>query len=485
MTKRTTLLLLVSLGLALRLVLLPRVIADESLLIQNVDAQGYTSLAENLVTKRAFVGEAGQAETLRTPIYPMVLAACRLIGEDSLLLPFLIQVLLDLLIVKLLYQHVSALFDHRIAVLAALLKVFDVDAILSLYALMSETVFVLLFFAAYRLLVEPASRAESWRYLSAGALLGLAALTRPVGLYIGFLLVIGAVVVAWWRGASVRAPALAVASFALCTVPWMARNAHEYGPLVFSTSSGYNLLFENALYLQANAEHTSIEVLERSYKERYDVYAANPPAQAERMRHESISIIAAHPFAFIKGCLLATVGRMLAPNRQEIGTIVQGRWVSSGAPERLYRDGLTEAIRHYAARPGGQVGLLILPYLAMLWAAYGIGLMTSWRDPRSLLNFTIVAYFLSIPLMLLIGRLRLPAMPFVYVYAAVGMHALIAKWQQLRFHSLPPVCLTSPDEIDRRIPALGTRAFLRASSLASPLAPPRSHHMLPFANKRP
>lgn len=142
----------------------------------------------------------------------------------------------------LVYAITRRLADERTALVATALVAFWPNLILHTAVTLSETVFIAVLLFAVWLVV-----AGSWRTFSLarlvviGAVIGVAALVRPVALPL-----VGALFVAWlvagigWRATLVRTGIVTFACIAVIA-PWVIRNAVVMGAPVLSTNTGDNL----------------------------------------------------------------------------------------------------------------------------------------------------------------------------------------------------------------------------------------------------
>ncbi|NTU83440.1 MAG: hypothetical protein HGA45_29405, partial [Chloroflexales bacterium] len=235
------LLLALGVGLALRLALwgaLPRLglISDEA---------EYLASADWLANGRGFAWHTLYLWT-RAPLYPLFLAGHIAIFGRALEPIFVTQTILSLVNVALTYALTLQLTggSRRAAGAAALLTAAYLPLASYAQLLLSETLFVtLLLGAAVALGAAPRVAHGALRSLAffivAGALLGLATLTR--GLTLGFLPV--AAIWAWWASGRRLGPALALALTAGLTVaPWSLYATRAYGgPIVVDTTGAFNL----------------------------------------------------------------------------------------------------------------------------------------------------------------------------------------------------------------------------------------------------
>jgi 4-amino-4-deoxy-L-arabinose transferase-like glycosyltransferase len=211
------------------------------------DSRLYHELASYLVEHGTFF-----REPIRTPGYLLYVAGFYALFGEHPVAPIAGGILLDLAICWLCWLIAGRFIGERVAGWAALFYALDPGAILFSNMLMSDTLFTLLL-AGGIVLGERGfrvgDRGRSLRlHAGASALLGLAALTRPIGLYlIPFYLLM----IIWHER---RFPATAAMKcgavlliFLLAVAPWYYRNHREYGVVEFSSSGPLNLFHLYAL----------------------------------------------------------------------------------------------------------------------------------------------------------------------------------------------------------------------------------------------
>ncbi len=262
--------------------------------------------------------------------------------------------------------------------------------------LVSETLFLCLFVGVLVLLARWADRRAvtdatpraQWRLLAgAGALLGLAALTRSTALA---FLPLAALWVAWiGRQGSVGrarlvAPALLLISAVLVIAPWTARNIAAYGlspggPVLIDTSSGYNL------WLAANGvrdgERLATElrgipgVLARqqhALSQAEAQIAADPGAFVAKGFKESLDLWTINPSAEERQVGGATAGRVPPQHLLAVLVLEDGLYLAIGVLALL---GLAVAPPDPLK---GLIGLWVLLWMVMAFVFFAV---TRFRFP--------------------------------------------------------------------------------------------------------
>jgi 4-amino-4-deoxy-L-arabinose transferase-like glycosyltransferase len=198
------------------------------------------------------VAPNGGPSAFRAPGYPLLLGGVYALTGDSVEAGRYLNAILGAAGVLLLYLIAARIFSRRVAlVAAALMAVYPPLVMLSL-ELYSEPLFIdLMLGAVLAAFVYRDDRRLRWALL-AGALAGLATLTRQNG-----VLLLAVLLFALWlpprrRWAAARAPLAALLIAVALIVPWTVRNYvvfNEFVPL--STGGGFNL----AGVYNADAQH--------------------------------------------------------------------------------------------------------------------------------------------------------------------------------------------------------------------------------------
>jgi len=172
------LLLILGLGAAVRLGPWTRF---EGQPLNVTDERDYNALAINLVEHGEYAFQPGKPDSLRPPLYPVVVAGVyRLFGLENYQAVRLFQAVLSLALVVLLYWIGSAVYSRAVGLWLAGLGCFYPTLLGFNNLLLTEVLFTVLL-CAFCALVIQALRRDSILVLAAAAVvLALAALTRSV-----------------------------------------------------------------------------------------------------------------------------------------------------------------------------------------------------------------------------------------------------------------------------------------------------------------
>lgn len=170
----------------------------------------------------------------RAPGFPVLLAVVHILGGHQLIDERLAQVAVGVALVALIYVVGRQLFGPRTALIAGTLAALSPVLVLFDATLISEPLFTVVMLGALSCALAARADRSVWPAVAAGALTGLAALTRPEGL----ALIPAVALIAGTRRGGVAVALVAV----LCVAPWTIRNAvvlHSFVPV--STETGNTL----------------------------------------------------------------------------------------------------------------------------------------------------------------------------------------------------------------------------------------------------
>jgi 4-amino-4-deoxy-L-arabinose transferase-like glycosyltransferase len=309
------------------------------------------------------MGPSTQPTAFRPPLYPVALAGVHVLGggwtaERVLGALFgVAAVLLSFLIARRLWGGSVAI------VAAAILAVFPPLVILSA-TLLSESLFLLLMLGALLAVLQYRDDPRLRWALLAGALCGLAALTRANG----SLLVLPAALGVWtlrprFSRAALAAP-LAVGLSALVLVsPWVVRNSLVFDRFVgLSTQSGVLLAGTYNAEARAMAGHPGRGRLPWRLASFRDLYSRADLDEAERssqLTSRGLDYAKAHP-----GYVLETMAWNVL---RVLDLVHEGTWLQARGVERL-------------TKPVVPVSVYVLTALALLGLA--VQTVGRWRPRR-------------------------------------------------------------------------------------------------------
>lgn len=379
-----------------------------------------------------------EPEPLRPPGYPAFLAGVYRLAGPQPGVALALHTILEALTCLLLAVALRGALGCRGASIAALVYALHPGTALFASMLLSEALFTTCLVGGFALLVHALGDRQvsvvpgiRWGTLAtAGVVLGLATLVRPV-LQVVPLAMVPVLLVTQWPRARYGAAAAAVfaIAFGLTLVPWMARNAAEHGVFSLSTSGAYNLLILYAAPVEAAATGTPVRDVERALFARAEAAARHDgvPVRSDFDRAlywsaEAVRVFQRHPVAFV---------------RQQASGVVR-LFVSTG---RLYRMWVVRAPGGVPPAGAGPAGLArwwagqplvhrVLDVWTVLFAlvAYpllAVGLVRAVRMGRRWPRALALAAVLGATLLVVTGtpghsRFMVPIVPFWAPFVALG-----------------------------------------------------------------
>ncbi len=356
---------------------------------------------------------------LRPPLTSLMLAGIFAIVGVDIPRAMLVQVLLSAAILPLLAELARrVLASQRAGLVAALLAALFLPYASLASQLMSETLFIFMITLALLLFTIAQQQGMRWQWLFAGGVAwGLAALTRPVGVYALPLVFLWAI---WqklrsddthfrhalrtiWQQPTryLLAPLALLIGFVVVVAPWTARNYAVYGHLVLvDTNGGISFWLGN--------------LLEPEERELQHVWNTTIPNSAERQQvalQRAMDNIKQEPMLFLARLRYKTVSlwqldtRLFAANAP-IGITLD---------ERSLPFAVASDIQYVFIMVLALVGLVLARFREISWTLIG------WTLYGTLLS----AVSLGHP------RLRLPLMMAVFIYAALPLAHPRLVWQRL------------------------------------------------------
>lgn len=278
--------------------------------------EGYYEIAVNMLAGHGFsgvtYGPPFPPESLRVPLYPFFIAVIiKLFGTYwAVIIPQIIIGSVLAVLAKRISYH--ALPDRRVA--AGVGIFFAVEPLLlqlSSVALLTETVFLIIFFG-FILTLFNYFDTENFFYLAISAfLLGLATLTRPVTQYLPVFIM---VFIIWhfrkklsWR--AMRHAILFAIIFLVVISPWLYRNFRVFDNASLAVTSAHNLYLYFVPSILALENNTSYDEARKKFlveENSTDLNKINL-REANRFTRRSLEIIKSHPVGAIKLIFLTTV----------------------------------------------------------------------------------------------------------------------------------------------------------------------------------
>lgn len=398
------------------------------------DSDGYLRLARALVHEGAYQGDSGSPlDLMRTPGYPVFLALTFRCFGESLEAVLYLQLLMGTIVGMALFVVGKALWSRTTGFLAAWIYLLTPNAFVWSLAILSDTLFTLLFVLAILPLVITPKRRTARGVILSGLIVGCATLVRPIGLLLVPLWSVLLVGYSVQRGLSRKRALVVGAAFALSATvilfPWAFRNLLVWDRFTISSITTWNLGRYQAPAALARAEGITLE------EARTQIPTSRLPRPGDAKRY--LKVILEHPIEYLVAHAHGTWLVLSEAAQPNYARLIGVRYRGSGVISALRRGSVEEAIAALGAlMRAPQVRWLTLAVwltllfqgLTYLSALKGI-LSLSKLDPAhrwlsALLILSAVVFILS-PGPVGNGRFRLPAEPVLAVVAAIGVTAVV------------------------------------------------------------
>ncbi len=458
--------LVVAGALALKLALLAVLVSRRPDAFLTVDSGTYLGPARALLQLGSFapgVDRPGEPEVVRTPGYPLVVAASfTLFGDRNWPLSALGACASALTALVVLFG-MSPPVSPRAAAWAAVLLSADLGSFFHALDVLSETVFTLLLVVALAAFLRAAA-SGGWRAAAAaGIALAASTLVRPIAIYLGPLALAGLAWALVVRRAARSRILAALAAFALPLLlivgGWTARNRCVAGFTGLAPVAGHQLLHRRAAAVVAAAEGIPLSEAQerlgireafyrfrgpgserelfgtRSYAEVFPATSGlSLPALDRIWSREALGIFEKHPAGTARMLAEGAAAFLLAPppllllpryGLFEPSPALTALW----ADQEFGRLAVRLAREHPAVFAAAGASMLAI---GLLWAAAaaGLGLASRAASPVAAAAFAgTVLYFVTVSsgTDAADDRYRVPAMPAACLLAGIGLEGALGR----------------------------------------------------------
>jgi 4-amino-4-deoxy-L-arabinose transferase-like glycosyltransferase len=406
------------------------------------DSSSYVNPARALAESGAYshsilIGEEWP-ETRRTPGYPLFLSFFLKLW-DSLLPALIAQTLISLATILLVFKIAQLVWNESIALLAALVYAFDHTTFLFSHIIHTETLFTfLLVLCVYFGVLFLRQEKRKWLLLFS-LTLACSAMVRPISYYLIIPATLGFLIHVKWSGRGWREVGVALL---LLIIPWLAitggwtwRNYAQTGSAEFCHIKGKSLYLYRAVGVVALRDNISEEEARQKLLDALpDTTSWSEARLYDYQAEEGMRIIKQHPLLFAKTIVWGLIKIIADPGLRD-PYIYFGIEDADPALElmRLPLDQyLSKWVLHHPIL--FVFFLLALAYLGLVYlgGTYAIWILLKERRDviLHLYLWGVIFYFVLIAAgPEAYARFRIPFMPFLSMYAAVG---LSAAWSNYR-----------------------------------------------------
>lgn len=406
------------------------------------DPVDYLTLAENMLAHGNFSmlpGPNGDAETYRTPGYPLFVALVQLLtgGIGVISLFQIILMAISAFIVYFLIIEISPTYKN-IALFVAALFVFDPSVLYGTQFLTTESLYTLpLLLSMYFIVKKTASSFLS--YGLAGIFLGLSALVRPSGFYMvvpfGIWLIICLCKTNDRKHLLVQS-GIFFLGLLIITLPWTIRNGVRTGVYEFSSLSTYNTMFNIPVYLSYR-DKRAIEDIRADLDKMMGGLTDTEKRDSRNgalMRKIEWNILKPSFLHYTFFHVSKSANFFFSPGLKLDANALKGFWegqpIETWHPETSFMNSLIERRWNDVFRVIKQ-NMLYVPESIFLLLMFIFGLYWSLfsRFPAAKLIFGCVLFMGLLTSPITNPRYRAPITPFVYLSGIAGISLALDKYK--------------------------------------------------------
>lgn len=446
--------LILALTLALRAATLFAVYGSNPDAILNPDSLTYEGPARALLATGRFDVDPRipRPEVMRTPGYPLFLAAVYGVFGESRRAAILVQIFISVGVMAGAWWLGRRIWDGRVALLAVALLALDPVSFLYSQLMLTETLYsaALLLCVAAGLKLIASSRHELAWALALGLTLALGTHIRPVHYYLIAPVLLIVLVVKRregrpWKSVGVVLVATAL-PFMLLVGGWQLRNLEATGRSEFSFIKNYNLLFYRGAGILALRDHVPFEEAQHRLERAWPNLSALSVAQRSDLEgREALALLRRYPLLAAKMQVLGVARLLFGPGGAGLRRYL-GLQDQSGPAGDLLTKPLREYLRIWVLGRPGQFALFLLE--CALMALLYVGLLAAlWRvltADRARLAIHVLLWGIMVYLVAIsagpeaYSRFRVPLMPLFALYAAWGWLELPRGTRARKANATPP-----------------------------------------------
>ncbi|MBW1769199.1 MAG: glycosyltransferase family 39 protein, partial [Deltaproteobacteria bacterium] len=417
-------------------------ILDHPEVVFKPDSRMYVSLAEGLTKYGSFVYPETPArpDVERMPGYPLFLASVLWLFGGSLLPVVVIQIILDSLSCVLIYRLGETIWKGA-GLLSGVLASLNIGMITYSHFILNDSLFLFFFLVllimTFKFLGEP-----EWKYgVILGACMGVAALIRPVIVYIPLLFIpfffIYFTVKLKFTLITAAGKVIFVGLiFILSISPWLIRNYVHYGRFKLTAQSGEHLLqyvvpfvwqYSKGVPFIEGMKKTSEEFQEKAEEEGIDIQNLSPFEKSDLQVEMALDILGKEPkSAIIKAWVFGIIKNIFSPAIIDLSYLLDIE-----RPHFFYSEGATllERARNFILNMPGffgwaVIGSLVIMVLTRFLLLWGFIITMRHRLWEGLFLFLIILYFLLVSGPVGYAKYRLPFEPALIILMAIGIKSL-------------------------------------------------------------
>ena len=409
----------------IRLIYLIQSRSNPSFYFPMVDEQWHFNWAKDIITGNFWGSEA----YFRGPLYPYFLAILLKITGTSILWSRILQMIIPSLSAALIYLLATKSFSHKVGIVAAL--AFAAYGAMIFYdaMFMIESLFIFLNLLALYLLLQYEKDIRPLPWLISGAILGLSAITRPNILLIAPLFLLWIYFRPQFAG-NKKSSFLIIATYLIgILIPILTVTVRNYivagEPILISSQGGVNFYIGN----NPDAEGLTMLMPEVKLDESlpWNEFTAATRKAAERETGKNLTAGEESSFWTRKalGFIWNNPAKFISLTFRKLIYFLVG--FENSDNQDIYFS------RNYSSLYSALLWhkLIYFPF-GLLFPLAVVGAVQGWKRRRELTLYYIfvIGYIPTVIFFLVTARHRLPVIPFLLIFAALGILAVVELFRR-------------------------------------------------------
>lgn len=404
------------------------------------DANGYQILAKDIVNRQAYGEDSEFLSMIRTPGYPLYLAAIYTIFGTKVWLAILFQIIIDSFIVLLIINSGTLLLPNVNFNIAGLLWAVDPFAIIYSNQLLSDSLFVFFIVLGFYFISRYFKQPEFKDLVIAGVSLSIAVLIRPVGLYLYFIFAIFLLI----RTPVITRQKLVHISIFLIILlifitPWIVRNKLIHDHYFYSISGAYNSLILYSAPVISIKEDIPLKEAKIVLAEKIkNEYSSNDSYEYyQNFQKEAKKIISSNKWFFVKSYIWGILDMYFSVERNSLARILNTDLSQHDIIDTLQNEGFAKTIKFLSTTISGFILVVIISILFLFLSEYLLTIIGSIILIKNRYIFELILILIPIIYFSFIigsaglGRFKLSIIPFYLFLVAIPINSLLLKFNKM------------------------------------------------------
>ncbi|PJE57853.1 MAG: hypothetical protein COU81_03840 [Candidatus Portnoybacteria bacterium CG10_big_fil_rev_8_21_14_0_10_36_7] len=419
--------------------------SDSNYPIVGGDSHEYNILANNLIKYGIFSqspAEPFYSDSFRIPGYPLFLAVISKFfgGAWGIII---IQSILSALSVVILFKIATNFVSRKLAGLTAWFFVFEPVNVYFSVLIFSESLFTFLILSSIYIFINKETTLNNFvNFFLLGLILGIGTMVRVIGLFVPMILFFFGYLL-YGRINNLKKSlaflACILVGFILVIAPWSLRNKKLFNSFSLSSVSLYNLVYYHIprfyeAELGQDPKQVGADIFEESggtilSEAEYNSLSNAPHLQAVADKYLDGHRIKFYWFFISHSLSLYVVGgwRNIAEYLKFLPqkVIPLGQMIFKGKLSEVVRNLINGGLSSYLLVLGTLfwIGIDLLMIVGVFMSSRGFA--NSWGKACLMTFFVLILYFMVAPWPEAGARMRIPAEPFMFLLAMVGLEHIL------------------------------------------------------------